>query len=320
MATTLYCIYHLDNILLCDKTTLGCEFDMSLNGLKGKLCLPKLKPVEPEFANSNKNYKPFLFSPFEEIEYKNLENDKNRECYWGRVFGFPDGLSYVYQVVFKFDKVGKRNTQKIYEQIKTWVDKFVELYDILEKTAIHYAEADSCINVPPAEVYILNNEKAELMENKNEAVFSTNLTIIDKGTDKCIFEETARLASKTEEISFEFKQYQYALKSFANKDYSKCVIDGAIALEKVLLSAIKQSYMPNDPKYMKDSKKHRMLGGYFQWAIERNLKLPTQDYQVALRDLRNDIVHNGKIATKKEAQKFLNDTRLYLDKYGSILS
>ena len=105
-----------------------------------------------------------------------------------------------------------------------------------------------------------------------------------------------------------------------NNDYIKAVTICSPAIEFVLSQALESFCKEKDIYFLnKLRKKYRMLGGLFELAKDLNMPLPTKDYNSKILELRNNVIHKGYNPSKKEAEVYLKNIKIYIDSLSPAL-
>jgi len=304
--------YHLPHALLCDESCLGKEIDITILDIKGKLCFPNLK----DEILPNKPRNPLLTCPIKEETWGN--NSKNGETQWGRVVSYPNYSALISKLILKFENALEKDVPKIYFNIADWFNKFFALKEIFTRQSNYYSNMDIIKSTPPVDFYKYNSTIKKLSIDGENTISS----IIEVGNQGLTFEECEKIAELTnspKQISFEYDKYKIAIQSLDKKDYASVVVNSAIAIEKALVSKIKETCKNKNISFSKLSEKYKMLGGMFSLAEVLKISLPTTDYRTKINNLRNKVVHDGYFPQKQEAISFLNDTKKYLEAYSNII-
>lgn len=326
-------VYKLNHTLLCNSDILGKSFKIKLGNIEGNILFPKLSPdfIKAQAIgklDNNDHSIPGPLCPINEIKWGNDE-DAFGYTKWGATRGFPNGISIIERIVLDFSILENdldTNSQTVYNHIEAWFNRFYDIYEIiLLKPAKRKKSKTPSIVIG----YGLSNtgfilhaidpktKKLNPIYNNNDRDASIRVEILK---DSLNFDELTKIIDLTNEqrdLSFDFKYYLEGLRAFFDDDYKKAITVCSPALEAALLNGIKNFSVSKNIYFLdKLLKKYRMLGGYFALAADIDMKLPTQDYKIALLDLRNNVVHNGYAPTKEETEKYLKDVRLYLDTFS----
>ncbi|MBQ7327719.1 MAG: hypothetical protein IJX00_01985 [Clostridia bacterium] len=316
MAKILIGHYSLHHPLLCDSRVLGKEIEIKVAGRKGTICFPIVKP-----HISKDGY--ILTCPIENEDWLNTPlNDGSTE--WGKVVSYclkpdntPDCIAYVSSIILKFNNTS--NPQLIFDNISDWFERFYKIKELLTHSSrFHSANELSC-NTPPLDLFYYKNNKLSKIQNSTTSIISIQSEILHEGISFDLYNDIADLTNKHKDISFEYQQYLNALHAFDKKNYSMVIVECAVAIEKALSSGIEKTCKKKHLSYKKLHEKYKMLGGLFALAEALSMKLPTADYSTNIKDLRNNVVHQGVKPTKQQAKKFLDDTNKYLNAYCKLL-
>ena len=311
MKNTILGIYSLPHALLCDSSCFGKEINITISNIQGKFCFPNIK----DELSPDKQRNPILTCPIKEQTWFNTA--KNGETEWGRVISFPDYSAYVSKVILKFENISQQEIETIYYNVSNWFYKFYNLKDITTCQSNYYSNFEITSSPPPLDLCKFNNTLERVRVGEN--VISSTIELGDNGLSFEECKQIIELTNNSKPISFEYDKYQLAVQAFDKKDYSMVIINGSIAIEKSLVVKIKEVCKIKKISFTKLSEKYKMLGGIFSLAEALKISLPTSNYRSCINSLRNKVVHDGYLPTKQEANKFLKDTKKYLESFSNVL-
>lgn len=326
-------VYKLDHPLACNSDILGKSFKIKLDNIEGNILFPKLSPgfISAKAKGKLDNDDLSIPGPICPIDGSTLGNDEDSfgRTSWGQTLSFPEGNSLINQVLLEFyiseNDLGI-DSQTVYNHIEEWLNRFYDICEVLlikpvkskeEKTptlVIGYGLSNTGFILHAIDP---KTKKLNPIYNNNDRDASIKVESLKYSLN---FDELTKIIDLTNEqrdLSFDFKYYLEGLRAFFDNDCKKAITVCSPALEASLLNGIK-NFSASKNIYFLDKllKKYRMLGGYFALATDIDMELPTQDYKIALLDLRNNVIHNGYAPTKEETEKYLKDVRLYLDTFS----
>ena len=312
MENVIICFFSLPHAILCNHSCFGKEINIKISNITGKICLPH---IQDEIL-PNKPRNPILTCPLKDYTWKNTP--KNGETEWGRVISYPQYSAYISQIILKFENISEHDIKVVYDNISIWFDKFYNLKSIISCQSHHFSICEMTSSTPSLDIYKLNDSLKQIKIRENEISFTADLS--NEGLSVEEFSKITELTNNSNPISFEYDKYQLAIQSFDKKDYPMVIVNASIAIEKSLVSKIKKVCREKKVSFTKLSDKYKMLGGIFSLAEVLNIRLPTTNYRNSINTLRNNVIHNGYLPTKQEANNFLKDTKKYLESFSNILN
>lgn len=325
--------YELKYPLDCDGEIMGKEFKIHLDNVVGKILFPKLSPdfVSAQTTGKLENTDHRIPGPVCPISASwGNEEDAFGCTEWGQTMAFPKGNSLVKRIILEFyltENDIETDAQTIYTYVDSWFERFYDIYEIVSKVPIKKKEQE----IPPlvqgygfrsAGVILHtidpNTKKLIPIHNKNDNGAHITVEVLNGHLKYEALVKIIDFTNEQKDLFFDYRYYLEGFRAFHEEDYKKTITVCAPALEASLLNGIR-TFAKNKNIYFLDKllKKYKMLGGYFALAKDIDMVLPTQDYQTALLNLRNDVVHNGYAPKKEETEKYLTDVRLYLDTFST---
>ena len=312
MSNTILGFYALPHELLSNETCFGKEIEITILGMRGKICFPNIK--DEIIPNEERN--PILICPIEGESWWN--EPRGNETEWGRVVSFPHYSAYISKIILKFDNITQEDVKNIYDNIYNWFNKFYKLKEIITEQSIYYSNTDITQTTPPIDFYKYNSE-LERLHIDGENHISMTVTVGNNGLSFEDYKKIIVCTNSPKQISFEYDKYRLAIEALDKKDYASVVVNGAVSIEKALITKIKETCTNKGVLFDKLSEKYRTLGGVFALAEALQIPLPTTDYKTKIINLRNKVVHDGYPPQKREAFEFLRETKTYLETYSNII-
>lgn len=238
---------------------------------------------------------------------------KDQDFSWGNPISNMDQYA-IRHVLCVFDNCDdiQKSISTLYESFDDWLVYFYKLCGLEQsKTVLNHTWP-----LPKGkaifQLFITNNEKPEFIKNTKlmgAAYFVALESTISISQLNSIFNNL----DKANCLNLEYDLFSSAIDAKANGDYRKAVAEAATALEvclsKKVCSVFKTTKRSDELKLMKQ---HKTLGGLFTLLTILKIDLPTDNYQINLIDVRNDVIHRGKYIDRHKAKEFLSEVNEYL--------
>lgn len=321
-----YGVYRLPHALVCDGSCFGSQIEIEISGVKGLVCFPEIF-YGKERENGGD---PFLVCPKKYCTLSDDDIGSSKYNEWGRVTSYlanksndPKDYSMycakVYKVVLVFENESKESLQVVYDGIDEWFKNFYSLATIELGLSCYHSSSKIEKKSPELCFYESDQNKLRRIHFEHEGLMSMILTVDDKGLSIQQYKKVANEISAGMFLTFEYAMYLEAIHSFDQGDYKSVVVNCSIAIEGAIVKEIKKVCVERNLSSTKFFEKYRTLGGMFSLAERLKITLPTSDYRKNINKIRNGVVHDGDNPSEKQANKFLKDTKLYLEKFCEMV-
>lgn len=302
-------VIKFDDAIPCKKEISGKCIQTKIAGKSVRLIFPSL-PEEYDF---------------EEVDLENGDLTVPNNLFkgrvdWGTVNKWPEGLFSVNAVICYLSGT-LDEVDRIYQEFPKWRERVARLqlintgdYLIPEQkipAIVRGAGFDDGLQLftfergKPLE-YIMNGRTINSIQLK---FVNAEETYSLKELQDLFFN-----AGEDREISLSYELLITAYHAICRNDYRSAVILAGSAIEHAVIRRMRQAYDSID-EYNSDLKRYRMLGGKFRWLNEKQINIPVSDYKKDILDIRNAVVHEGRMPTYKEAKVCVSKTKKLVKTY-----
>jgi len=299
--TRVFSVAHLEGGIPCAESTLGLQLQINVNGVEGRLEMPKAATQE----SGREGTTPLLTSP---ESYRRSADDGN--VTWGHAT-FPNKprVCAVERVFLYFDvpkHQEKLKANALHAGLLTWRNSFVGYLHLLTKYRLYPDILIQDYEQLSVQLFAHLPDGRKIRPHDQTPL---KVMIVTGNPDVSVKKEdlvvAARRASSGMPPEYELQLASY--QAFARKDHRHAIIETAAAAEICLTSAIAQKLQADGISYGdKLLFRFRMLGGRFELARMLKLVPVNIDFQKLLIDPRNDVMHKGAAPDRATAQKAIN--------------
>ena len=298
-------IIEFDREVNCTGGVLGKSFKTSICGLPVEIFTPKAADY------SSDNIFDCLISP---------DGLSGFRVEWGHVYRRPDIIAGLRTVGISVElDMESRNT--IYESIEEWKTKIEDIFlimmdnPVLNQKGIRFDKTNNGgINYHTGlRLFVVNNDK--LNEVRNPFCHPT-ITVNLVSENSCLnynqFMQAFEMADSEIPISQTYTLLLVAYKAFMFGDFRSAVILGGSAIENCILQKIFHYCIDNGIELKTPIGELRKK---FKKLKEFSIKIPIENYQNDVIDIRNDVVHKGRDIREKKTLEFLEKCRILINEY-----
>lgn len=300
-------VVKLDNPIPCLKEVSGKRFNTVIAGQNVLIIFPSIPDTYDGTQKSIENGD--LIVPINVFKVN-----------WGTINAWPKGLFSV-NAFLCYINAESASIHKVYEEFPLWNEKLNRLHLINVGDFTEPAQ-----KMPTLLVGGGFYDGIEIFESTNANVLQKVINHRSTAPIKLHFVESKEAYSENKlselfkntgiqkEIALAYELLIMAYRAMERHDFRSAVILAGSAVEDAILKRIRQEYT-NMADFDRDKKNHRMLGGKFQWLLEKNIIIPVSDYKTTIKDLRNDVVHDGVCPTLVQTKLCLESCKKIIETY-----
>lgn len=297
---TFFGLISFDTSIECTKETLGSKADVVIGGVKGVLELPSQAPWGKERPADPLNVP--LTPPVDAATWK----EGGELMFWGRPVQYPTGWSSIEKALITFefphDQVRALATS-VHKGFARWHRLFHQYFELVTKQRScsqiesdeyptqfdlfrwgHNGQAERPYDSAPQSLTIYTSDSDELLLKPNQ------------------FADICALASSSKEPALHYQIQLEAYRAMRNGNYREAIIETGTAAELGLARAAKEAMSASGITFVDElAKRFQALGGKLELARMVGVPLPSIDYKSRLVTPRNNVIHRGIFADRREA-------------------